>query len=98
MQYNFTGNPERGALMDKEGITSDLKKIAKETEVKLTGFLLRWKERREGNDAPDMEAIEKKSRIIAGKANEILERRGKKVFNDIKDVYVKKTSGEDNKD
>jgi hypothetical protein len=84
--------------MDKDEIKNDIKKIAKETEVKLTGFLLRWKERREGNDAPDMEAIEKKSRIITDKANEILERRGKKVFNDIKDVYTKKTKEEEKKD
>lgn len=33
--------------MDKEEIKSDIKKIAKETEVKLTSLLLKWKERRE---------------------------------------------------
>jgi hypothetical protein len=83
--------------MDKEEIKTDLKKIAKETEVKLTSLLLKWKERREGNDAPDMEEIEKKSRIIADKANEIVGRRGKKVFEEIKGVYFNKNK-EDDKD
>jgi hypothetical protein len=84
--------------MDKEEIKGDIKKIAKETEVKLTGFLLKWKERREGNDAPDMEAIERQSRIITDKANEIVGRRGRKVFEEIKGVYFKKTTKEENKD
>jgi hypothetical protein len=86
-----------GGAMDKEEIKSDIKKIARETEVKLTSLILRWKERREGNDAPDMEEIEKKSRVIADKANEIVGRRGKKVFEEIKGVYFKKTK-EENKD
>jgi hypothetical protein len=84
--------------MEKDEIKSDIKKIAKEAEVKLTGLILRWKERREGNDAPDMEEIERQSRVITDKANEILERRGKKVINEIKDVYIKKTKGEENKE
>jgi len=84
--------------MDKEEIKGDIKKIAKETEVKLTGLLLKWKERREGNDAPDMEAIERQSRIITDKANEIVGRRGRKVFEEIKGVYFKKTTKEENKD
>jgi len=81
--------------MDKEEIKTDLKKIARETEVKLTGFLLKWKERREGNENPDMVEIERKSRVIADKANEIVGRRGKKVFEEIKGVYFKKTREED---
>jgi hypothetical protein len=84
--------------MDKKEIKGDIKKIAKETEIKLTGLLLKWKERREGNEAPDMEAIERQSRIITDKANEIVGRRGRKVFEEIKGVYFKKTTKEENKD
>ena len=84
--------------MDKEELKSDIKKAAKEAEVKLTGFLLKLKERREGNEAPDMEEIEKKSRIITDKANEILGRRGKKIFEEIKGVYFKESKREDDKD
>jgi len=84
--------------MDKEEIKGDIKKIAREAEVKLTGLLLKWKEHRDGNDAPDMDEIERKSRIITDKANEIVARRGKKAFEEIKGVYFKKTDGEDKKD
>jgi len=76
-------------------IKDDIKKIARDTEIKLTGFLLRWKERRDGNAISDAEAIDRKSRIIADKANEILKRRGKTVFNEIKNVYIKKDGKED---
>jgi len=78
-------------------IKDDIKKIAKETEVKLTGFLLRWKEQHEGKEVPDAEAIDRQSRIVADKANEIFKRRGKTIFNEIKNVYVKKRPGEEDR-
>jgi len=84
--------------MEKEEIKSDIKKIAREAEVKMTGLLLKWKEHRDGNASPDMEEIERKSRVITDKANEIFTRRGKKVFEEIKSAYFKKTDGEDKKD
>jgi hypothetical protein len=87
-----------GAHMDN-GIKDNIKKIAKETEVKVAGLLLRWKEHKEGNDTPDMEAIDRKSREIAEKANEIIQRRGKTVLKEFKDAYGKGTTDkEDNKD
>jgi hypothetical protein len=84
--------------MEKEEIKNDIKKIARETEVKLTGLILKWKEHRDGNASPDMEEIERKSRVITDKANEIVTRRGKKIFAEIKGVYFKKADGEDKKD
>jgi hypothetical protein len=83
--------------MDND-IKKDIKKIAKETEVKLTGFLLKWQERKEGKEISDVEAIDKKSRVITDKANEILKRRGKTILNEFKNVYMKKGEGEENKD
>lgn len=84
--------------MDKEGIKDDIKRIAKEAEVKLTGILLRWKDHNEGKDTPDSEAIEEKSRIIADKANEIFKRRGKTILKEFKDAYMEGRKGEDSKD
>jgi hypothetical protein len=79
-------------------IKDDVKRIAKETEVKLTGFLLRWKDQADGKEIPDPEAIDRKSRIIAEKANEILKRRGKTILKEIKNVYIKKQGEEDKND
>ncbi len=76
-------------------LKDDIIKIAKETEVKLTGFLLKWKEQHEGKEAPDAETIDRQSRIVADKANEIFKRRGKTIFNEIKNVYIKKKPGEE---
>jgi hypothetical protein len=76
-------------------IKDDIKKIAKETEVKLTGFLLKWKDQHDGKEIPDQEVIDRKSRIITDKANEILKKRGKTIFNEIKNVYVKKKPDEE---
>jgi hypothetical protein len=79
-------------------IKDDIKKIAKETEVKLTGFLLKWKEQHDGKEIPDQDVIDRKSRVITDKANEIFKRRGKTIFNEIKNVYIKKKSGEEDHD
>jgi len=76
-------------------IKDDIKKIARETEVKVTGFLLKWKEQREGKEIPDAETLDRKSRVVADKANEIFKRRGKTIFNEIKNVYIKKKPAEE---
>lgn len=81
-----------------KNIKDDIKKIANETEVKLTGFLLRWKEKREGKETSDPDAIEQKSRIITDKANEILKRRGKTILKEFKNAYIKKSGQEDSND
>lgn len=74
-------------------IKDNIKKIAKETEVKLTGYLLKWKDRADGKEISDPEDIDKKSRAIADKANEIFKRRGKTILKEIKSACFKK-SGE----
>jgi len=84
--------------MDNNEIKNDIKKLAKDAEVKLTEFLLRWQERREGKDPSDAEVLDQKSRVITDKANEILKRRGKTILKDFKDVYIKREKGEDDKD
>jgi hypothetical protein len=79
-------------------IKDDIKKFAKETEVKVTGFLLKWKDQRDGKEIPDDETIDKRSRIVAEKANEIFKRRGKTIFNEIKNVYAKKKQDVEDQD
>lgn len=78
--------------MDKKDVKDGIKNIAKEAEVKLTGALLKWKDRADGREAPDPETIDRKSRIIADRANEIFKRRGKNILREFKDVYIKKAA------
>jgi hypothetical protein len=73
-------------FMDKD-IKDDLKKLAKDTEVKLTESILRWKYKKEGKKMPDKEVLEHNSRLVADKANSILSRRGKSILNEFKKAY-----------
>ncbi|MBN1626046.1 MAG: hypothetical protein JW944_05930 [Deltaproteobacteria bacterium] len=81
--------------MEKKDIKDGLKKMAKEAEVKLTGALLKWKDQADGREYPDPDAIDKRSRIIADRANEIFKRRGKTIIREFMDVYIKKAGKED---
>lgn len=48
-----------------------------------------------GKEIPDAETLDRKSRVVADKANEIFKRRGKTIFNEIKNVYIKKKPAEE---
>ncbi|HJX34238.1 MAG TPA: hypothetical protein VJ373_03600 [Desulfatiglandales bacterium] len=72
--------------MNKD-IKNDLKRLAKETEVKLAESILRWKYKKEGKKPPDKDYIEHKSRTITDRANMILVQRGKNIFNEFKKAY-----------
>ena len=68
----------------------NLKKIAEEAEMKDAKSVLRWKYKKEGKDVPPEYRLESESRQIAGRAHEVLAKRGKTVFNELKKVYRKK--------
>jgi hypothetical protein len=78
-------------------IKDDLKKLAKETEVKLAESILRWRYKKEGKKLPDKDYLEHKSRTITDRANMILAQRGKNIFNEFKKAYHegKKTTESD---
>ena len=73
-----------------EEIKHNLKKIAEEAEIKVTKSVLRWKYKKEGKDVPPEYRLESESRQVAGRAHEILAKRGRNVFNELKKVYRKK--------
>jgi hypothetical protein len=89
-------SPE-GKTMDKD-IKDDLKKLAKETEVKLTKSILRWRYKKEGKTMPDKETLEHKSRLITDRANNILSRRGKSILNEFKKAYLETKKRRDSGD
>jgi len=68
-------------------IKDDLKRLAKETEVKLAESILRWRYKKEGKKLPDKDYLEHKSRIITDRANMILTQRGKNIFDEFKKAY-----------
>jgi len=70
-----------------KGIKGDLKRFAKETEVKLAESILRWKYKKKGKKLPDKDYLEHKSRIITDKANMIIAQRGKNIFDEFKKAY-----------
>jgi hypothetical protein len=79
-------------------IKDDLKRLAKETEVKLAKSILKWRIKKEGKRLPDNDYLEHKSRLITDRANIILAQRGKNIFNEFKKAYhesKKRAEGED---
>ena len=72
----------------------DLKKIAEETEMRITRSILRWRYRKEQKPLPPAYQLENESRQIASRAHNIVVKRGKNVFDELKRVYKKrKVSG-----
>jgi len=77
--------------MEKE-TKNNLKKIAEEAEMRVARSILRWKYKKEGKQVPQDHQLENESRQIAGRAHQVVAKRGKNVFNELKKVYFKKDS------
>lgn len=82
----------------KKDIKNNLKKLAKESEVKLTESILKWKHKKFEGNTPDKEQLERRSRLITDQANRILAKSGKKVFEEIKKAYRETRKPEDDSD
>ncbi len=69
---------------------NNLKKIAEEAEMRVARSILRWKYKKEDKQVPPEYQLENESRRVAGHAHEVISKRGKSVFNELKKVYKKK--------
>ena len=69
---------------------SGLKKLDEDAEAGIAKSILRWKYKKEGRLAPTEEVMEAESRVVADTAHDILAKRSKTVWNELKKVYVKK--------
>jgi hypothetical protein len=79
--------------MDKQ-TKEDLRKIARNTETKVTESILRWKYKKQGKAVPQNSELQRRSRVIADEAHQIISRRGKTVWKELKQaVFKKKTEG-----
>jgi transcriptional regulator of met regulon len=78
-----------------EQTKKDLKKIARKTESRVTESILRWTYKKQGKPVPQNPDLQRRSRVITEEANQIISRRGKTVWKELKKaVFDKKTKGE----
>jgi len=79
--------------MDEE-LKNGIKKIARNTGVKVTESILRWKFKKEGKAIPNDQNLEMQSRLITDQAHEIISRSGKNIWGEFKKAYHKKQEKE----
>ena len=67
----------------------EIKKIARNTEVKIAESILRWKYKKEGKRIPEDGNLHTQSRVVADKAHRVLSRMGKNIWEELKKTYRK---------
>jgi hypothetical protein len=72
-----------------EQFKKSLKRVIENSEVSLTRSLLRWKYKKVGNQIPVDRQLEKEAREAADRMRQVISRRGKNVWNELKKSYVK---------
>jgi len=83
--------------MDEE-VKKSVKKVADKAEKKIAESILRWKYKKEGRPPPDDEQLGRQSRVVAERANEIISKRGKKIWEEIRKGYLEIKKEEERKD
>jgi hypothetical protein len=83
LRYRGQGN------MDKE-TKEEVKKIARNTETRVTQSILRWTYKKQGKPVPQNPELQRQSRAVADQANQIISRRGKTVWKELKKAVLKK--------
>jgi hypothetical protein len=87
MQPSKANNPSWCRMEDKkkeEKGTDSLTEMAQNVEVRLTESLLRWKYRRQGKIPPADDRLKDQSKAITEQVHEILLRRGKSIWKELK--------------
>ena len=72
-----------------DDIKKGIKKIARNTETMVAGSILRWRYKKEGKKIPDDKKMEQKSKEVAEQAHQIISRRGKNIWTELKNAYHK---------
>jgi hypothetical protein len=81
-----------------DDLKRNLKSLARETEVKLARSILRWKLKREGRPIPVERQLNQHSQDIVEKANDVLAQGGKRVWDELRQVYRGDTAKEEDKE
>ncbi|MBL7210860.1 MAG: hypothetical protein ISS61_00620 [Desulfobacteraceae bacterium] len=72
-----------------EDIKKGLKRAVESVEVSVTKSVLRWKYKKEGKQIPLEERLENESRHVADRAHEVIAKRGRNVWEELKKAYLK---------
>lgn len=72
--------------MDKD-TKQQIKGAIRGTEKSLTRSLLRWKYKKEGKGIPHEERLDQESDLVTDRAHEIIRRRGKTLWKQMKQAY-----------
>jgi hypothetical protein len=72
-----------------EQIKKSLKRAVEKGQISLTRSLLRWKYKKVGNQIPVDHQLEKEARETADRMRQVISKRGKNIWNELKKSYVK---------
>ncbi len=72
-----------------EQIKKGLKRAIENGEISLTRSLLRWRYKKGGNQIPADHQLEKEAREAADRMRQVISKRGKNVWNELKKGTVK---------
>jgi len=78
-----------------ENIKKGIRKLAEDAEAGIARSILRWKYKKEGTLSPGDDYLENQSRMIADRAHDVIAKRGRNAWNELKKVYVKPKIKED---
>ncbi len=78
-----------------ENIKKGIKRLTENAEIGIARSILRWKYKKENGTPPGDDDIETQSRMVAGKAHDVIAERGRNVWNELKKVYAKTAAKED---
>ena len=81
-----------------EDIKKGLKRMARKAELRVAESLLRWKYKKRGKRISDDENIGQRSKIITDQAHQIIAKRGKNIWDGLKQAYQKGQKKEDSTD
>ena len=81
--------------MDNDKTLRSIRQAARDTEIRLAGSLLKWKYKKEGKELPDDQMVQHQSRIVTDQVHQILLRRGKSIWKELKDGCLKTSKKED---
>jgi hypothetical protein len=73
--------------MDDE-VKKNISKVIQLAEMGVSKSILRWKYKKEGRPVPLDHQLENESRKVAARAHEVLSERGKKVWKELRKVYL----------
>jgi hypothetical protein len=74
--------------MDDE-FKRNIKKVIQQAEMRVSRSILRWKYKKEGRTVPGDHQLENESRNVASRAHEVVVKRGKNVWDELRKVYFK---------